>query len=107
MNYFALVPAGGSGSRMGAGLPKQYLPLAGRPLIWHSVAALARIPRIAKVFVVIAADDAAWPATDMAVFGDRLGVLRCGGDTRAASVTNGLRTMMQELPDPSEEALGG
>ncbi|MDR0717689.1 MAG: 2-C-methyl-D-erythritol 4-phosphate cytidylyltransferase, partial [Azoarcus sp.] len=31
--HFALVPAAGSGARMGAALPKQYLPLLGKPLI--------------------------------------------------------------------------
>ncbi len=102
MSYFALVPAGGSGSRMGGGLPKQYLPLAGRPLIWHAVAALARVPRIVGVFVVIAADDSDWPASEMAVFGDRVQVLRCGGETRAESVANGLRGMAQRVPDIAE-----
>ena len=38
MAYFALVPAAGSGSRMGAVAPKQYLPLAGRTVIEHALA---------------------------------------------------------------------
>jgi 2-C-methyl-D-erythritol 4-phosphate cytidylyltransferase len=33
----AIVLAGGKGTRMGADVPKQYLPLAGRPLIWYSL----------------------------------------------------------------------
>ncbi|MDR2207625.1 MAG: 2-C-methyl-D-erythritol 4-phosphate cytidylyltransferase, partial [Azoarcus sp.] len=33
VRYFALVPAAGSGSRMGSGLSKQYMPLLGKPLI--------------------------------------------------------------------------
>jgi len=45
MAYFALVPAAGSGARMGGGLPKQYLPLAGHPLIFHALAALAAVVR--------------------------------------------------------------
>ncbi|MDP3700158.1 MAG: 2-C-methyl-D-erythritol 4-phosphate cytidylyltransferase [Hylemonella sp.] len=97
MTYFALVPAAGSGSRMGAlsgrALPKQYLPLAGQPMIRHALATLCATPAIAHVFVVLAPDDAHWPAAAMATLGPKLHVLRCGGDTRAHSVANGLRAM--------------
>lgn len=103
MTYHALVPAAGSGSRMGsrhsAGepLPKQYLPLAGQPMIWHALAALCATPAIAHVFVVLAPDDAWWPAAQMAESGPKLRVLHCGGDTRAQTVGNGLRAMAVEL----------
>ncbi|MDP2795187.1 MAG: 2-C-methyl-D-erythritol 4-phosphate cytidylyltransferase [Sulfurisoma sp.] len=97
MAYFALVPAAGSGSRMGGGLPKQYLPLAGRPLIFHALAALAAAVAIEKVFVVLAPDDAEWSRHDWSELGDKLVVLRCGGDTRAASVTHGLRAIREAL----------
>lgn len=82
---------------MGHAQPKQYLPLAGQPLIWHALAALCATPKIALVFVVLAADDAHWPEAAMAALGPRLRVLRCGGDTRAQSVLNGLRAMAVEL----------
>ena len=93
MAYYALVPAAGSGARMGGGLPKQYLPLAGRPLIHHALAALASVTEIDRVFVVLAPDDAEWARHDWSALGDRIEVLRCGGDTRAASVASGLRAM--------------
>ncbi|MCM2307402.1 MAG: 2-C-methyl-D-erythritol 4-phosphate cytidylyltransferase [Sulfuritalea sp.] len=97
MTYLALVPAAGSGSRMGAlsgrALPKQYLPLAGQPMIRHALTTLCATPAIAHVFVVLAPDDAHWPAAAMATLGPKLHVLRCGGDTRAHSVANGLRAM--------------
>jgi len=51
---YALIPAAGSGSRVGAALPKQYLEIAGRPLLYHALRALARHPRIEQVFVVLA-----------------------------------------------------
>ncbi|BAO29566.1 2-C-methyl-D-erythritol 4-phosphate cytidylyltransferase [Sulfuritalea hydrogenivorans] len=99
----ALVPAAGSGSRMGTPadrpMPKQYLQLAGRPLIWHALATLCATPAIANVFVVLAPDDALWPAAQMAALGPKLRVLRCGGETRAQSVANGLREMAGELGD--------
>jgi 2-C-methyl-D-erythritol 4-phosphate cytidylyltransferase len=97
MSYFALVPAAGSGSRMGGGLPKQYLRLAGRPLIWHALATLAAVDAVAKLFVVLAPDDSDWQRHDWSDLGDKLVVLRCGGDTRAASVTNGLRAIRSEV----------
>lgn len=83
----------------GRALPKQYLPLAGRPLIRHALATLCAVPAIERVFVVLAPDDASWPAREMDDLGAKLRVLRCGGETRAQSVTNGLRAMAEELGD--------
>jgi 2-C-methyl-D-erythritol 4-phosphate cytidylyltransferase len=97
MSYFALVPAAGSGSRMSSGVPKQYLPLAGRPLIFHALATLAAVPAIEKVFVVLAPDDAEWARHDWRELGEKVAVLRCGGDTRAASVTQGLRAVRETV----------
>lgn len=97
MAYFALVPAAGGGSRMGSERPKQYLPLGGRPLIRHALETLAAVPAITRVFVVLAPDDSYWDAYDWDGLRQRLVVLRCGGATRAASVANGLRAMMQEV----------
>lgn len=99
MSYFALIPAGGGGTRMGAGVPKQYLPLAGRPLIRHAMEALLAVPAIVQIFVVVAPDDAHWDGFDWSGCGDRLCVLRCGGATRAESVTNGLRAMRKTAAD--------
>ena len=103
MTYHALVPAAGTGARMGspavAPLPKQYLPLAGQPMIRYALATLCATPAIASVFVVLAPDDAFWPAAEMARLGPKLRVLRCGGETRAQSVTNGLRDMAVQLGD--------
>lgn len=79
--------------------PKQYLPLAGQPLIRHALATLCATPAIAHVFVVLAPDDAFWPDAAMAALGTKLRVLRCGGETRAESVTNGLRAMAADLGD--------
>ncbi len=93
MAYFALVPAAGGGSRMGAARPKQYLPLLGKPLIRHALETLCAVPRIAKVYVVLAADDDEWERHDWSALSGRLAVLRCGGATRAESVTNGLKAM--------------
>lgn len=78
---------------MGADLPKQYLPLAGQPLIRHTVATLCSVPRIDRVFVVLAPDDEFWPEEEFEEFSAKLRVVRCGGKTRAESVANGLQAM--------------
>lgn len=88
--YYAIVPAAGSGSRFGAEMPKQYLPLAGRPLIHHTLAALCRCPRIDRVWVVLSPDDEWWGKNDWSELGPKLETLFCGGATRAQSVANGL-----------------
>ena len=96
--FFALVPAAGSGSRMGSGLPKQYLALAGQPMIYHALATLCANADISIVFVVLAPDDEQWHRYDWSRFGDKLQPLFCGGAVRAESVLNGL--MAAELePD--------
>lgn len=89
-NFFALIPAAGSGSRMGDELPKQFLPLAGKPMIFHTLRALCTSPRISWVFVVLAPNDAEWMRHDWSEFSGKLIVLECGGVTRAESVLNGL-----------------
>lgn len=82
---------------MGAETPKQYLPLLDRPLIWHALKTLASIAAIERVFVVLAPDDTLWGTHDWTEFADRMVVLRCGGATRAESVTNGLRAMREQV----------
>lgn len=94
---FALIPAAGSGSRMGEELPKQYLELAGAPMLQHAVRALCTHPQIDQVFVVLAAEDADFTRYDWAPFDTKLRRFYCGGPTRAASVLNGLRAMAPVL----------
>ena len=91
--YFALVPAAGLGARVGADLPKQYLEIGGRPVLWHALRALCASARIERTWVVLSTDDRWFDRLDWAAFGTRVQVLRCGGETRAASVLNGLRGM--------------
>ena len=55
--FFALVPCAGSGSRAGTHGPKQYERIAGQPMVWHTLAAFAAVPRISRVLVVVAPGD--------------------------------------------------
>jgi 2-C-methyl-D-erythritol 4-phosphate cytidylyltransferase len=95
--YFALVPAAGVGSRMEATQPKQYLDLLGRPMLWHALRVLGEVSRITTVFVILSPQDDWWSGFDWTAFGDRLQVLRVGGDTRAQSVANGLAAIAGSL----------
>lgn len=97
MSYFALVPAAGGGVRMGGDCPKQYLPLAGRPLLQHALDALCAVPRLDRVWVVLAPDDEGWSRVGWDGLSGRVEVLRCGGATRAESVTNGLLALRAQL----------
>ncbi len=87
---YGLIPAAGAGARMGQAIPKQYLELRGRPLIYHSIKALLANGRVDIVFVVLAAGDTDFKAYDWSEFGERVAPLYCGGATRHDSVLNGL-----------------
>ncbi|WP_310493045.1 2-C-methyl-D-erythritol 4-phosphate cytidylyltransferase [Dechloromonas sp.] len=97
--HYAIVPAAGSGSRFGSEKPKQYLDLLGRPLIFHTLKALTACPDIERVWVVLAPDDPWWPRFDWSELGPKLETVRCGGATRAASVSNGLRAAAMVAAD--------
>lgn len=96
--FFALIPAAGSGSRMSSELPKQYLPLAGKPMIYHAIKALYRCQEINFILVVLAPDDPYWFTYDWSEFTDKLTTLSCGGETRANSVLNGLQAGHAQHP---------
>lgn len=95
--YFALVPAAGTGARMGGDQPKQYRLLAGQPMLRHALDTLCASPRIQRVFVVLAETDAVWERFDWSGLGVKLAVLRCGGATRAESVLNGLQAVAEAV----------
>jgi 2-C-methyl-D-erythritol 4-phosphate cytidylyltransferase len=93
LTCYALIPSAGSGSRFAAAQPKQYLALAGKPMLWHAVAALCR-PPVETVFVVLAPGDKAFAGYDWSAFAGKLEPLYCGGATRRDSVYNGLVAAM-------------
>ncbi|OAN50640.1 bifunctional 2-C-methyl-D-erythritol 4-phosphate cytidylyltransferase/2-C-methyl-D-erythritol 2,4-cyclodiphosphate synthase [Magnetospirillum moscoviense] len=93
----ALVVAAGRGHRMAGAIPKQYRDLAGRPVLRHTLAALAADPVISAVRVVIHPDDR--ELYDRAAAG--LGLLEPthGGATRQDSVRLGLESLADLSPD--------
>jgi 2-C-methyl-D-erythritol 4-phosphate cytidylyltransferase len=97
--FYALVPAAGSGSRMGSELPKQYLDLSGHPMIYHALTTLCNCPQITTVFVVLAPEDEYFKRYDWSLCAGKLEPLYCGGATRAESVANGLLVSELEADD--------
>lgn len=92
---FALVPCAGVGARAGLGAPKQYATIGGRALVAHTLAALARVPRLQATLVVLAPGDTQFAAQAGETDAERLWVVHCGGATRAASVANGLAELQR------------
>lgn len=101
--YFVVIPAAGSGTRMGAGCPKQYLELLGVPMLRHSLDLFAQHERIAGICVAVAPDDDWWDRYDWSALtphsSGRLRLLRVGGASRAETVANALEAMRAELAD--------
>lgn len=92
----AIIPAAGSGTRMGEALPKQYLAINGVPMIFHTLYAFAEVKRIQQIVVVVSEDDNHWGQL-FTQFGakikSKISVHRVGGATRALSVLNGLHEL--------------
>jgi 2-C-methyl-D-erythritol 4-phosphate cytidylyltransferase/2-C-methyl-D-erythritol 2,4-cyclodiphosphate synthase len=93
----ALVVAAGRGRRFGGDVPKQYQDLAGRPVLRHTLAALAVNPQIDAVRAVIHPDDA--DLYNEAAAGLDLLEAVYGGDTRQDSVRLGLESLAPLAPD--------
>ncbi|MBR0673105.1 bifunctional 2-C-methyl-D-erythritol 4-phosphate cytidylyltransferase/2-C-methyl-D-erythritol 2,4-cyclodiphosphate synthase [Neoroseomonas soli] len=96
MTIDALLMAAGTGTRFGAPVPKQYLPLLGRPVIRHAAEALLRGGLVRRVLPVVAEGEQDRVATLLA----GLPVLPpvVGGATRADSVRNGLEALAADPP---------
>jgi 2-C-methyl-D-erythritol 4-phosphate cytidylyltransferase len=98
---FALIPCGGTGTRAGTQLPKQYQAIAGQPMVAHTLAAFAAVPRMAQVLVVIAADDVLFNQ----LVGTTVSVAACSGNTRASTVFNGLKHLLAQGAQPQDWVL--
>ena len=91
--FYALIPAAGTGARLRGEHSKQYLRLAGKPMLWHAVNSVC-VPPVENVFVVLAPEDREFAQHDWSHFAGRLEPLYCGGSTRRDSVYNGMVAAM-------------
>ena len=100
--FIALIPAAGGGERFGAGKPKQYVEIAGKTVLQHTLEIFLHHAEIDGVVVVLSPHDAFFPT----LLHDKLTVLRCGGATRAESVRNGLQALLEQgLADEADVIL--
>ena len=107
--FFALIPCAGQGTRAldgvtastGSALPKQYQPIAGLPMVRHTLQAFAQVQRIDSCLVVVAPED------DFFTGQSRVGceVAACGGASRAISVLNGLQQLARSGAEPDDWVL--
>ena len=88
---WALIPAAGAGRRMGAAIPKQYLDLAGQPVLEYSLRLFLDHPRIRGVVIALDTADERWEALPSA---HHPAILRvAGGTERCHSVLNALKAL--------------
>ncbi|WP_417312719.1 2-C-methyl-D-erythritol 4-phosphate cytidylyltransferase [Ectopseudomonas khazarica] len=92
--FWLVIPAAGIGARMAADRPKQYLQVAGRSILEHTLQRFLDHPALRGVVVSLAADDPYWPV--LAVASDPRIRRAAGGRERADSVLAGLETLKIE-----------
>ena len=92
---WCIVPAAGSGRRFGADIPKQYLALAGKPMIEHTLDRLAACAEVAGFVVVLADGDSYWPGI-LSVRGKPVRTA-IGAPERSGSVLSGLRALPADV----------
>jgi 2-C-methyl-D-erythritol 4-phosphate cytidylyltransferase len=92
VDLYALVPCAGVGERAGAGGPKQYAAVAGRPMVRHTLEALAKVPRVRQTLVVVSPQDDQFTrhVPDATAW-----IAPVGGATRAMTVANGLGHLLE------------
>ena len=92
---WCIVPAAGSGRRFGADIPKQYLALAGKPMIEHTLDRLAACAEVTGFVVVLADGDSYWPGI-LSVRGKPVRTAT-GALERSGSVLSGLRALPADV----------
>lgn len=102
MKRYVLIPAGGTGSRMGANMPKQFLPLAGKPIIVHTIQKfLSAVPDMGITIALPKEYFNEWNSIQEKYLPAANIQITHGGATRFHSIKNGLSL----LPDEGVVAL--
>lgn len=97
MQKFAIIVAGGSGSRMKSEIPKQFLQLAGKPVLFHTIEAFQKFDSNLHIKLVIPSNQfGMWDSLCKQFNFTFRGHLVAGGETRFHSVRNGLNAIESE-----------
>lgn len=97
-HFWVVIPAAGVGQRMRSDIPKQYLPLAGRSVLAHSLQRMSLHPVITEIVVVLAADDPYWHQQQLE-WVSRPVTTVVGGKERSDSVLCGLQALANRASD--------
>lgn len=106
-HLYALIPCAGCGSRAGTSIPKQYQPVAGLAMIWHTLSAFVTCASIRRILLVLAPQDS-WFARHSPPYDlDMHPVIPAyvGGNSRAESVRNGLLHLQAHGAQPHDWVL--
>ena len=87
--FHVIIPAAGTGNRMVSALPKQYVPLAGKPMISHTIQVFFKHPRIASIHLALNPDDDFWRSLPLEP-ASKLKLHYTGGESRSETVLNTL-----------------
>lgn len=98
MKFWLVIPAAGIGSRMASDRPKQYLQVAGKTLLEHTLDVFLAHPQLRGVLVAVAQHDTYWP--NLPIAQHPLVQQAQGGKERADSVLNALK----KLPELGAQA---
>lgn len=97
MKKYAVIVAGGSGTRMGNAIPKQFLLLKGRPLLWYTIDSFLRAFHDIQIILVLPKDHFAKGEKIALQFdAENKIVIVAGGNTRFDSVKAGLQMVKEE-----------
>lgn len=92
MEKFAVLVAGGKGLRMGSALPKQFLPLRDRPVLYYAIKAFLDAYSDIHIILVLPEDQLSYAQMVLTEFPERIDMtIVTGGETRFHSVQNGLK----------------
>ncbi|XP_062898371.1 D-ribitol-5-phosphate cytidylyltransferase isoform X2 [Mobula hypostoma] len=97
----AVLPAGGSGERMGTAIPKQFCRLFQRPLISLTLEAFERVHWIKEIVVVVSQQNFEFMNSVIGQFGHSRTTVVVGGLTRHQSIFNGLKAFVENQPHQS------
>lgn len=97
MKKFVIIVAGGSGSRMGTELPKQFLELCGKPVLMHTIQVFFDFdPECEMILVLPAAQREVWDDLCLKHSFSLRHQIVSGGETRFQSVLNGLKLVQDD-----------
>jgi 2-C-methyl-D-erythritol 4-phosphate cytidylyltransferase len=97
LSLAVVVAAAGFGTRLDAGLPKQYVPLLGIPMLQRTLSALSSCPEVDAIVVAVNPQDVEYCEREIRLESiEKVVAVAAGGEVRALSVRNGLRALAEK-----------